>query len=209
MKIGIVHRFNCWRSVALLLLIVAMPDVTSGQTWPSELWHDGRIVLVGGDTLRGQIKYDLQQDLIQYNKGERTEAFSARKVLFFEIFDNSVRKYRQFFALPYSTGTGYQTPIFFELLEEGELTLLSREAIEYRTYNSPYYIGSYSRQVLVNKYFFLNSKGTITEFVGNKSDLLQIMGKKSKDVERFMKANKLRYEEKYDFARIIGYYNSL
>jgi hypothetical protein len=207
--IGTIDRTQRWWSVAVLLLVVLQPGLTSGQSWPSELWHDGRIVLVAGDTLRGQIKYDLQQDLIQYNKGERTEAYSARKVLFFEIFDNSVRKYRQFFALPFSTGTGYQTPIFFELLEEGELTLLSREAIEYRTYNSPYYIGSYSRQVLVNKYFFLNNKGEIKEFVGNKSDLLQMMGKKSKDVERFIKTNKLRYEEKYDFARIVGYYNSL
>jgi hypothetical protein len=63
--------------------------------------------------------------------------------------------------------------------------------------------------VLVNTYFFLGEKGDITEFTGNKNDLLDLMGKRSKDVERYMKTNRLRYEDKYDLARIIAYYNSI
>lgn len=202
-------RFTRWTNLLMVLPLLVSAHVNA-QEWPSDLWHEGKIVLVEGDTLRGLIKYDLQQDLVQYNlKDERTEAYSARKILFFEIFDTSVRKYRHFFALPYTTGTSYRAPIFFELLEEGKLTLLSRESLEYRTYNSPYYIGSYSRQVLVNKYFFLDEEGNITEFVGNKNDLLNLMGKKADEVEKYIKANRLKFEEKYDFARIVAYYNSI
>jgi len=206
--------FSCrsWqvKIVAWVISGMFVSAVAKAQNWPSQVWHEGKIVLLEGDTLRGLVKYDLQQDLIQYNlKDKRTEAFSARKVLFFEIFDTSVHRYRQFFALPYSTPTGYRSPVFFELLEEGKLTLLSREAIEYRTYTSPYYIGSYSRQILVNTYFFLDEKGAITEFKGNKNDLLELMGRKSKDVEKYIKENRLKYDEKYDFARIIAYYNSI
>jgi hypothetical protein len=181
------------------------------QKFPSDLWHDGRIVLLEGDTLRGSIKYDLQQDLVQYGvANQHTTAYSARKILFFEIFDTSVRKYRQFFALPFSSTTsGYKAPVFFELLEEGKMTLLSRESVEYRTYNSPYYMGSYSRLVLVYKYFFLDENGNITEFTGNKNDLLNLMNKKADEVEKYIKTNKLRYDDKYDFARIVAYYNSL
>jgi hypothetical protein len=65
------------------------------------------------------------------------------------------------------------------------------------------------RQVLVNKYFFLDQKGNISEFTGNKSDLLNLMGKKSEDVEKYIKANRLKYDDKYDFARIVAYYNSI
>ncbi len=194
-------------TIALLLLLSGW---VHAQQWPSELWHEGKIVLVEGDTLKGMVKYDLQQDLIQYNLNDtRTEAFSARKVLFFEIFDTSVRRYRQFFALPYTTANSYRAPVFFELLEEGKLTLLSREAIEYRTYSSSFYVSSYSRQVLVYKYFFLDENGNITEFTGNKSDLLSLMGKKSDDVEKYIRTNRLRYDDKYDFARIVAYYNSI
>lgn len=195
---------------AVGILTIFLLNETKAQQFPSDLWHEGRIVLLAGDTLRGSVKYDLQQDLVQYGvANERTTAFSARKVLFFEIYDASVRRYRQFFALPFTTTSGYKAPVFFELLEEGKMTLLSRESVEYRTYNSPYYMGSYSRLVLVYKYFFLDESGNISEFTGNKNDLLNLMNKKSDEVEKYIKANKLRYEDKYDFARIVAYYNSL
>lgn len=193
-----------------LVLLLFVSWSVSAQQFPSDYWHEGKVVLLEGDTLRGNIKYDLQQDLIQYNvANENVTAYSARKVLFFEIFDNSVRRYRQFFALPFSSVSGYRVPVFFELLEEGKMTLLSRESIEYRTYNSPYYMGSYSRLVLIYKYYFLDEKGNINEFTGNKSDLLELMNKKQEEVEKYMKANKLRYDDKYDLARIVAYYNSL
>jgi hypothetical protein len=70
-------------------------------------------------------------------------------------------------------------------------------------------MGSYSRLVLVYKYYFLDDKGDISEFTGNKNDLLNLMKAKSDEVEKYIKANKLRYDDKYDFARIIAYYNSL
>jgi hypothetical protein len=198
---------KCFSIVTLLLMVTVY---AGAQTFPSDLWHEGKIVLLEGDTLRGSIKYDLQQDLVQYAvANERTIAYSARKVLFFEIYDNTVRKYRQFFALPFSTTAWYKAPVFFELLEEGKMTLLSRESVEHRTYNSPYYMGSYSRLVLINKYFFLDDLGNISEFNGNKNDLLNLMNKKSDEVEKYIKANKLRYDDKYDFTRIVAYYNSL
>jgi len=192
------------------LLLVLATVVAHGQPWPSELWHEGQVVLDTGDTLKGKIKYDLKQDLIQYNvPNQRTDAFSARKVLSFEIFDESVRRYRQFFALPYAGQSQYRTPVFFELLTEGKLTLLSREAIEFRTYSSPYYLGSYSREILVNHYFFLDNEGNIQEFKGTKADLMNLMGKKSDDVEKYMKTNRLKIDDKYDFAQVVAYYNSI
>jgi len=207
--VGVIKGFGA-RLIALVLFFTLANIKVSAQQWPFELWHEGKIILESGDTLRGLVKYDFAQDLVQYNfDDKRTEAFSARKVLFFEIFDNTVNKYRQIFALPFTNSTGYRAPVFFELLEEGKMTLLSREVLEYRNYTSPYYIGSFTRQVLVNKYFFLDQKGNIAEFTGNKTDLLNLMGKKSDDVEKYIKANKLKYEDKYDFARIVAYYNSI
>lgn len=183
--------------------------VASAQDWPFELWHEGRIILLEGDTLKGLVKYDLQQDIVQLTHTDKTvEAYSARKILFFEIFDNTVHKYRQFFALPYTTAGNYRAPVFFELLEEGKLTLLAREALEYRTYYTGFYGGSYQRLVLIHKYFFIEENGNINEFTGNKNDLLAKMGNHGEDVEKFTKANKLKYDEKYDLAKIVAYYNS-
>jgi hypothetical protein len=184
----------------------------SGQQWAFEMWHDGRIVLDQGDTLRGSVKYDLQQDIVQFTSNNQTvEVFSARKVLFFEIFDNTVRKYRQFYSLPFNAGqsSSYKSLVFFELLKNGKLSLLSRESVELRSQSTGYYGSFYTRQVLINKFFFLDEKGEVTEFVGNKNDLLSLFGKKSDDVEKYMHEHHLKIDDKYEFAQIVAYYNTL
>jgi hypothetical protein len=72
-----------------------------------------------------------------------------------------------------------------------------------------YYGSSYSRQVLVYKYYFLTEDGAIEEFTGNKNDLLDLMGKYGDGVDKYIRSNKLKFEDKADFARIVAYYNSL
>lgn len=195
------------RILAVAFLLISTQVV--GQEFAFELWHDGKVITTNGDTLRGLIKYDFQQDLIQFNnKRGSIEALTARKVLFYEIFDNTIKDYRQFFSLPYSTQGGYRTPVFFELLIEGKMTLLLRESLEYRTYTSPYYMGSYTRLVIVNKFYMLDEKGNINEFVGKKSDLLALMGRYANNVDSYIKENKLKIEEKEDFLKMVEYYNS-
>lgn len=180
--------------------------------WAFELWHEGKVVLESGDTLRGQVKYDLQQDIMQYTDQKGTvEALSSRKVLFAEIFDKTVDQYRQFYSLPYNATSGYRTPIFFELIAEGKLTVLCRERLENQTNSSPYYYGgTYSRTVLVYKYYMLKENGDIVDFSIKRSEFMQLIGKKYADhMSEYMKDNRLHLDEKEDLTRIIKYYNSL
>jgi hypothetical protein len=204
-------KFHLTAKAVVLFLFLLIPTSSFSQ-WAFEMWHAGRIVLTEGDTLKGMVKYDLQQDLVQYtNANENAEVFTARKVLFFEIFDKTVDKYRQFYALPYNAAKSpsYKSLVFFELLESGKLSLLSREALEMRTMSTGFYGGYYSRQVLVNKYFFLDDSGNVIEFTGNKGDLLNMFGKKADTVEKYMRQNHLKLDDKYEFAQIVSYYNTL
>lgn len=196
------------RGLLILLLTGACVWPSTAQKYAFELWHEGKIILLNGDTLKGLVKYDLQQDLVQFMINQSApEVFTARKILFFEIFDTTVQRYRQFFSLPYTTHTGYRAPVFFELLEEGRMTLLSRELLEYKTVNNAYM--SYSRWVLSDYFFFMKEDGSIEDFKGNKNDLLDRMGRQADDVEKFIRQNRLKFDEKYDLARIVSYYNSL
>jgi hypothetical protein len=194
----------------LFLFLICSSAALHAQQFPFEVWHEGKMVLDDGDTLRGTIKYDLQNDLIQFQKDEKLESYSARKVLYFEIFDVTIKRYRNFFSLPYTTAGQYKAPVFFELLVEGKLTVLCREAVELRTYSSPfYYYGTYTRQVLVNKYFILKDNGSIEEFISKRNDWYQLMGNKSDEVQRYAKTNKLDLDEKYELVQVLNYYNSL
>jgi hypothetical protein len=184
----------------------------SAQQFAFELWHEGKLILDSGDTLKGKIKYDLQSDLIQYQTNEqppKLESYTARKVLFFEIFDGTVKRYRIFYSLPYSTAGQYKAPVFFELLEEGKLTVLCREALEYRTSSSFYYYGSYTRLVLIHKYFLLKENGNIEEYRGKKNDWYELMRGKEDEVQKYVRVNRLDLDDKYELAQALNYYNSL
>jgi len=133
------------------------------------------------------VKYNMQEDLVQLQTERTVETYTSRKVLFFEIFDVTVKRYRQFYSLPYAVTGQYRAPVFFELLEEGKMTLLSREALESRTYSSFYYYGSYTRLVLVDKFFFMKENGTIAQFTGKKNDLIELMGTRGEQVAKFAK----------------------
>ena len=194
----------------ILAFLVCFAAAAQGQEFAFEYWHEGRLVTEESDTLKGSIMYNLQSDLLQLKRADRLETFTARKVVYFEIFDVTIKQYRVFYSLPFSaTGTQYKAAIFFELLEEGKMTLLCREALEYKNYSSFYYYGSYSRLVLVNKYFLLDEKGEIVPFTGNKNDWIYLMGNKGPEVQKYMKANKLDVDEKEELVKIVAFYNSL
>jgi hypothetical protein len=168
------------------------------------------VVLESGDTLKGKVKYDIQTDIIQFDQKGSLQSLTSRKIVFFEIFDATSNRYRQFYSIPYSISGGYKSPIFFELLSEGKMTLLAREALEYKNYSGGYYgYGTVSRLVLVNKFFILADKGTINPFSGKKGELLDLMDNRNDEIKKFIKINRLNLDYKYDLARTFEYYNSL
>ncbi len=193
-----------------LLLVFLISGAVYGQQFPFEYWHDGKVVLDTGDTLKGSIKYDLQNDLVQFSRGNRLESFTARKLTFFEIFDQTVKRYRQFYTIPYAVTGAYKAPVLFELLTEGKMTLLCRESVEYRSYSNSFYsYGMSTRLVLVYHYFLLKENGTIDPFDGKRADLVRLMGDKGQLVEKYMKSNKLDLNDRNEFVQAVQYYNSL
>jgi len=201
---------------SILLIVMAfftLPFSSLAQEeFPSELWHEGKLVLLSGDVLRGKIKYNLDNDAIQINVDSRINTYSARKILYFEIFDETVDRYRQFYALPYRIRPNYKVPLLFEVLYENTLTLLCREAIVQE--NIPqfnYYYGSrYSTRLrLVYEYYFLDKDGEIVKYTQKKEDLYTILTKNQDELEKYIKKNSLRYDRQRDLVRITAYYNSL
>jgi hypothetical protein len=196
-----------------LLALVLTFSYVKAQTFPSDIWHDGRIVLVSEDTLKGPLKYDFENDIVQINNGGILQAFGARKVLFFEIFDQSLGEYRQFYSLPYKIKPNYMVPIFFEVLQEGPLTLLARESVIQETVPQyDYYArNSYhtARYRLIYDYYFLNKKGDIRKFDMKRRNLLNMMKPYSSEVKSYIKENRLKYDKREDLSSITGYYNEI
>lgn len=196
----------------LLFLSLYIVSWVSHAQFPSELWHGGKIVLVSGDTIKGNVKYDLERDIVQINNKQGTEAYTAKKLLYFNFLDESSRQFRQFYALPFRITSEYKTPVFFEVFFEGKMTLLAREFITIKTTsygNAGLGGNSYSRQELAYRYYFLNDSGNIIRFQGNRRQLYQILKNRENEVKQFIKRNRLRYDDKSDMIQLTEYYNTL
>ena len=196
----------------LIIICLLFTTLVSYAQFPSEIWHEGKIVLVNNDTILGNIKYDLDKDIIQINNKRGTEVYTAKKVLYFNFFDDISNQYRQFYALPFYNTLEYKTPVFFEVLFEGKMTLLAREYIAVR--NVSYGISglseaTYLEQALVYEYFFLDNQGSIVRFYNKKRHLYQILKDKETEIKKFTKRNRLKYDNKSDMIFLMEYYNTL
>ena len=197
-----------------LLVLVFFTLRSNSQSFPSEIWHEGKVVLIDKQSYQGLVKYDLETDIVQVNDERTILTFSSKKILYFEIYDKSVDSYRQFYALPYTVSPGYKTPILFEVLHEGRpLSLLARESITTETIPQySYYYGRsnyYSRNKLIYEFYFFNEKDGIRRYHMKKKDLLKLMQRKSSEVKKFINENNLRVDRRRDLERITAYYNSL
>ena len=128
------------------------------------------------------------------------------------------------YSLPYALNSDYKTPIFFEVLTEGEdITLLCREFIttDNRGYNSYAMRGMYMNPMWgmpmmgrgfsrldFNFYFLQDQK--IYKYNQKKSVLLkEIMDDKSSEMKLYMRKHKLSHDKRGDLLRITAYYNQL
>lgn len=193
--------------ICSILLLIDL--IGSAQTFPFDLWHQGKVVIEGGDTLKGLVKYDWK-NFLQVKDNDRVDIYNSAKVISFEIVDQSYKRTRQFFSLPYSIQGEYKTPFFFELISSGKLTVLSREAVETKTTSTGHiYYPPKIYYSLVNKYFLLKENGRIEDFRGRKKDWNELFSNRSSEVRTFAKEHKLDIGKKYQLKQMIDYYNSL
>lgn len=203
----------------VLLFLIQFSSLVCAQDFPSELWHTGKLVLISEDTIVGKIKYDLQNDAVQINIRNVLQTYSARKILYFEIFDETIDSYRHFYALPYQVQKNYEIPLIFEVLYEGHLSLLVREEIvtesvpNYNSYPYSYYGNSpYSNQKrarLNYKYYFLDERGGIQNYNLKKNELMTFFKKHHQQVKQYIKKNNLKHDRMRDLVRLTAYYNAL
>ncbi|MCU0444809.1 MAG: hypothetical protein MUE85_07805 [Microscillaceae bacterium] len=199
-----------------LILTFILVSISAGyaQYIAENYWHIGKIYLDTGDTLAGNFKFNLTNEVVQIEVNNTLQTFTARKVLSFEFFDRAEQRDRIFYTLPYPKVPNYKTPIFFELLLEGDaITVLSRETLVTQTtiVNNPYFIGQPGvpmRQTFVKtNFYFLYKNGKIKPYDGTKKDLLLLLQDREKDVKDYLKNNRVRLDNRQDVVALIDFYN--
>lgn len=194
--------------VYLTLLLIGS---ASAQEFSRDYWHNGEVDLFSGETFKGKLKYDLEKDNIVIQVGDGAiKSFSSQKVQGFQFFDALLQVPRYFHTLPFEKRIGYRSPVFFELLSEGELNLLNREKITQRSVYYPSFGGGWTSTtfVLEDDYYILDQKTEkVTAFDPNTQDISQFMASKRTEVQDFVRNNRIRQNEKMGLIRIFEFYN--
>lgn len=198
----------------LIFICCAIHVQVWAQDFPSRMWHEGWLVTSENDTLKGRVKYNLENDIVQLlvNNGV-VKTYNSKKVIYFEIYDHSIANHRQFYSIPYKVRSNYNAATFFEVLYEGELTLLVREkiVIDADPYsNSYYYTGpTPTRERLSYTYFFVDLQGNMKRYTGKKNELYDILDKNVEAIKDYVRENNLKLDKMRDLVRITAFYNSL
>ena len=203
------------RLLALILFVLTTFSGSFSQQFPSDLWHEGKLVLASEEVYEGLLKYDLVRGTVQVEieEGERFLTFGAQSIFYFKIFDVTVEANREFYVLPYGLVTSYKAPVIFEVLVEGNISLLCRERVSSKnvTAANPYLYSTptYQKDVLVYDYFFLDREGNITPYNLKKKELMQVVSKRQSQVADYIKQNRLKFDRRNDIIRILAFYNAL
>ncbi|WP_143519989.1 hypothetical protein [Reichenbachiella sp. 5M10] len=196
--------------ISLFLLLTE----TKAQEFSSRVWHKGWLVTLDGDTLRGELKYDMETNTVQVlDPSQKVNTLNSKRILYFEFFDSILKNYRQFYAIPYEVRTDFRAPILFEVLYEGPTTLLCREKIvmEAEAYSQGYYYSGAMpmHEQLALTYYFAFRTGEIVQYSGKKADLFMILDLHGDQVKEYIRKNRLSVSEVRDLIRIVAFYNSL
>lgn len=198
------------------LFLISFSVLGQGQ-FPSQVWHKGQIQMNAGIVYQGMVKYDLENNLVQL-QNQGIETFTSSNVKQFEIFDEQYGGIRTFYTLPFPLTGDYETPVFFEILTEGEdAILLCREQIvvDNRSMGygpmamnpmwGPQIGGAYK---LSFNYYFIKD-GKIQRYSQKKKELLDIFDDRAEEVNLFMRKNRLSHDKRGDLLRITAYYNQI
>lgn len=221
-----------WLTLSVLFVFGTLES--GAQDFPSELWYLGELRLKDGVRLKGKLMYNLEKDVVQLEREERIETYSAQQVISFvlgapESDDQEAQeqaRYRYFFSLPLANNTGYKRLSFFEVVVEGKATLLVREYIATVSDNTNWQrnrsnlrrfsmmdaqsqLRPNTRRVLAHKMYLGSLDGKIREIPRKRRQVLHLFGDHEKIMKKYIKAKKLRLDRIEDMTRFFIHYNKI
>ena len=213
-------RITLFLMITIIASALAAKEIHSNNGMQE--WYPGSIVLKEGETLEGEIKYDLRADAVHLRVNQVIRTFVANQITGFNITQVDVEGKRFFISMPFEATGGYKRPKLFEVIYINEVSLLGREEDAYSTWttldpsidlaNSRRRVGRrYSSRYATSNYdyFLSDNKGGITIMKRGVKGVTRAFDNYHKELKTYIRRNKLNIKSVYDMAKIVDYYNSI
>jgi hypothetical protein len=182
-----------------------------GDYYLNKRWNKASILLYKSETMiEGYpIKYDIKNELIEIQTTSGIKILDVRKIKNL-VWTDSMVIAPQYFVNANEFKKGKITYSgLLEVLVDGPLPLLKRTELDVRepNYVPALDVGSKDTKIL-RKSVILCSKGGELIEVKNKKDVLEVSGEMSKEVDDYIKKNKLNVSKDSGMIRAFEFINS-
>jgi hypothetical protein len=110
-----------WARVVLLVIMSAISFSTFGEEW-----YKGSVVLKSKSVLRGEISVKHGYDVVFFRVSDQISVIPAFKIAYLNLYDEELEAQRRFVSLNIGVGAA-KSHQFFELMVDGEVTILRRQ----------------------------------------------------------------------------------
>lgn len=182
-----------WGRVVMLLMMT-----TCSVASFAEEWYQGSVVLKSKSVLRGEVSVRHGYDVVFFRVSDQISVIPAFKIAYINLFDEALQAERRFVSLNIGVGASHAFK-FFELLVDGEVTILRRELTVW-----------YSLHLdLTDFEYFVLYDEEIMELHKFRKKIYPTLVENSEGVlESYVKSNQLNPKALEDILDMTQYYNN-
>lgn len=196
-------KFLTWFS-----LFVGLSLTASAQYFAEEHWHQGRVELNSGEVYEGRLRYELDENLVQFKGEGLVRNFNPTQVEYFQFYDEVNEKVRHFYTLKYE-----RRPQFFELVYNGEIALLNREQLVVRYFNgiNRFAMGPGFQTVseIQDNFYLLFPNLEVRQLPTSRRAFIDELPAYHNKMDLFMKEQKIRLRQPEELIRALDYYDRI
>lgn len=190
-----------------LLAFLFVANAQAQKAYPYRTtWYLGGITTKTGEEVGGELQFDWETNSLKLKKEETIKTFSPSNVEKFEFFDPQWKAQRHFVSLPFlAKKRRYASPIFFEVIYEGKVSVLMRE-------NDVEMVGlvKFKNMMRTPSECYLHTQGsTPVRFDGRSKSLYELLPNHQAKLDSFIARNRLNPYLLRDLLLIVEHYNSL
>ena len=182
-----------------------------GDYYLNKRWNKASILLYQSETMiEGYpVKYDIKNDLIEIRTSAGIKILDVRKIKNLAWIDSMAIAPQYFVnANEFKKGKKSYSGLM-EVMVDGPLPLLKRTELDIRepNYVPALDVGSKDTKILQKSVILYSNSGELIE-IKNKKDVLEASGDLSKEVDEYIKANKLNLNKDAGMKRTFEFINS-
>ncbi|MDQ1088203.1 hypothetical protein [Siphonobacter sp. SORGH_AS_1065] len=185
---------------ALVSCCLSIATLSFALSDPETHWNSGKVQLQNGEWLSGELHFNADLGLLEFNLDGVTTVLSAHKVASFYFFDYQANRMRNFVVESFKHNDHF-VPTFFELLVDGRIRLLGREQV----IRVPFQEEKQKRNV----YYFQQPNGEIVKYKGRLKQIYRTLNDRREDVAFFVNRVKWYNFDEKPVVELFRYCNSL